>query len=99
MLRTAIPLTERELPDWDRIEELERQYANIHVPVLLIWGRRDSTLPASMGYKLAAQLPNARLEVLDRCTHGVCREAPRALAGLVRKFVPARTTDPAPVGD
>ncbi|MCI0637277.1 MAG: alpha/beta hydrolase, partial [Actinobacteria bacterium] len=43
---------------------------------LIIWGSRDETLPVSMGYKLAAQLPRARLVVVPGCMHSVHLEEP-----------------------
>ncbi|NIM60087.1 MAG: alpha/beta fold hydrolase, partial [Acidobacteria bacterium] len=49
IIRQAVPFEETGRPDWETIETLVGDYANVDVPVLLLWGRRDETLPLSMG--------------------------------------------------
>lgn len=38
-------------------------------PVLLLWGAQDLVTPVSFGHRLAAELPNAEIEVYERCGH------------------------------
>ena len=77
MLRQAVPWQkEPSRPLWAEIDKLEAQYRNIDVPCLILWGKWDETLPASMGHKLKNQIRGARLEVFKRVGHSVPTEAP-----------------------
>ena len=86
MLRHAVPFRDNGRPDFDRIRALERDYRNVDVPCLLIWGARDEALPLSMGYKIAAALPEAWLRVLPDGTHALPIECPRVCSELARRF-------------
>ena len=86
-LRQAVPFTEEGKPIWPEIERLEANYGNIEIPCLIVWGRRDETLPVSMGYKLAAQIPSAKLTIVTKTKHSPQMERPRLSAGLVRRFI------------
>ncbi|MCI0341924.1 MAG: alpha/beta hydrolase [Planctomycetales bacterium] len=90
MLRRAIPFRENEHPDWDAIALVESQYRNVSVPCLLVWGRRDETLPVSMGWKLMGQLPRATLRVIPSATHALAVEHPALVSELTRRFVESR---------
>lgn len=74
-------------PDWPAIHDVVADYANVDVPCLIVWGARDETLPVAMGYKLAAQLPNAQLHVVPNCMHSVHLEDPVLCANLIRDFI------------
>lgn len=87
MLRAAVPFTADERPDWPRIEAIVAQYANVDAPCLVLWGARDETFPASMGHKLAGELPRARLVVLDRAKHSPHHEAPARCAAHIREYL------------
>lgn len=59
-------------------------------PVLLIWGADDLTLfPLSLGERLAAVFPNARLEVVPQSMTYVQEDQPAIFARLLEGFVPA----------
>jgi pimeloyl-ACP methyl ester carboxylesterase len=85
-LAQAIPLRD-DRPDWDEIERLTAGYAQVDLPAIIIWGARDETLPLSMGYKLAAELPQARLEVISRARHSPHLERPDGVADAIRRFI------------
>jgi pimeloyl-ACP methyl ester carboxylesterase len=91
-LEQAVPfdLKERK-PDWERIESLVEDYRNVRFPCLIVWGTRDETLPLSMGYKLQAQLPDARLVVMHNTKHSMQLERPRLSAAVVREFIASGT--------
>ena len=57
------------------------------VPCLILWGRRDETLPVAMGYKLMRQLPNARLEIVQRAKHSAMQEHPLLCVRRVERFL------------
>ena len=75
MIRQAVPVRGGR-PDWVRIEEIVAGYANVDVPCLIVWGERDELFPASMGYKLAAQCPDGRLQLVGKGTHCLPVEQP-----------------------
>jgi pimeloyl-ACP methyl ester carboxylesterase len=85
MLRRAVPWKDGR-PDWDGIETVTGAYCLIRTPTMIIWGRRDESLPIAMGYKLAAELPDARLEVIPGVMHSPHIEAPERVALLIREF-------------
>jgi len=88
MILRAAPNDGQSL-DWRRVEELEAQQRQARTPALILWGHRDSTLPVSMGYKLAAQLPGAQLIVIDRVKHSPHIDMPLAVAAIIDAFVDA----------
>jgi pimeloyl-ACP methyl ester carboxylesterase len=56
-------------------------------PILLLWSEQDGVTPLSLGQRLAAANPNARLEVLRGAGHLALDDAPGAVAQLVSDFV------------
>ena len=89
IFRQTVPM-ENERPNWPAIERYVADYHRIRIPCLILWGSRDETLPVAMGFKLAAQIPNARLHVLERCKHSAHLEWPRACVEEIRGFHEAR---------
>jgi len=71
----------------DDIDELSRRFTDLDLPVLLLWGEHDRVVPVSIGERLAAELPNARLVVLERCGHLPPEERPEASLALVTSFL------------
>lgn len=61
--------------------------AGLAMPTLVLAGRRDQMTPMKAGKALAAQIPGARLEVLD-AGHSMMTEAPRATLDALRRFLP-----------
>jgi len=59
---------------------------NIKTPTLLIWGKQDRILPLEQGEKMASLLPNARLEIIDRCGHWVEFEHSQMFNRMVSDF-------------
>ena len=45
------------------------RYPEIRQPTLVVWCRYDRVVPLATGSKLARLLPNAHLEILNRCNH------------------------------
>ncbi len=68
-------------------EQLTRAYPTIQQPALLIWCRKDDVVPLAIGERLARNLPNARLHVLDVCGHVPIEEEPRATSRLISRFL------------
>jgi pimeloyl-ACP methyl ester carboxylesterase len=93
MIRSAVPMRNKK-PDWPRIEEIVDGYANLTTPTLLVFGARDQLFPLSMGYKLAAELPNARLCIVADGMHSLQLEAPTLCARLIREFLSEPDEEP-----
>lgn len=92
MLHQAVP-HEKGRPRWDKIEPIVAGYSHVSPRTLIVWGECDEVLPVSMGYKLAAQLPKAKLVTLPRCGHSLVLEQPREVARLAERFLCERTGD------
>jgi non-heme chloroperoxidase len=54
-----------------RQEDFRADLARISVPVLIMQGGQDSIMPPGAGTRLAAQLPDARLEVIPKGPHAI----------------------------
>lgn len=91
MLRQAVPWKNGR-PDWGSIESVT-EYCIIDTPTMIIWGRRDESLPIAMGYKLAAELPDATIEPIPGVMHSPHIEAPEQTALLIRQFNERRPKD------
>lgn len=66
-----------------RPEELQR----IQVPTALVWGERDTFLPAGSQQFFTHNLPNPALLTLPGCGHLPQRERPRRVDRFVHQFV------------
>jgi pimeloyl-ACP methyl ester carboxylesterase len=60
--------------------------ANIHVPVLLVWGDRDRLVFARGARRVLEAVPDARLEVLEGVGHCPQVEAPQRFTELLLEF-------------
>ena len=87
ILSQAMPLNDHGRPNWETIETLVGDYEHVAVPVLLLWGRRDETLPLSMGYKLLAELPDARLRIASHAKHSLQADRPKFVAEWIDRFL------------
>ena len=89
IIRQAVPFR-RGRPDWDRIDRIVAYYEAVDVPCLILWGARDELFPVSMGYKVAAEVPGARLRVVPRAMHSLPTERPTLCAGMIHQFIDGR---------
>jgi pimeloyl-ACP methyl ester carboxylesterase len=62
-------------------------YARLTMPLLLIWGERDTVTPLAQGRRLASLAPHAELSVLDAVGHIPQVEAPERFDELLVKLV------------
>jgi pimeloyl-ACP methyl ester carboxylesterase len=60
---------------------------SLQIPSLVAWGQDDAFFTPELGQRLAATLPNARLEPIPGARTFVAEDAPEALADLIRGFV------------
>ncbi len=59
--------------------------ARVRHPTLVVWGRHDRIFPAAFATKLAREIPDARLELMD-AGHAPHEEQPDAFVGVVSEF-------------
>jgi len=84
-IRAALDVGRMIVPD--DLDELARGYARLDVPTLLLWGDHDRVVPVAIGERLAAELPSARLVILDQCGHVPPEERPEASLEVVESFL------------
>lgn len=81
LVETARGLIPPDLPS------LLEQYRDLDLPVLLFWGRKDRIVPLTVGRKLRALLPRARLLVIRDCGHMPQEERPDIAGRLLKEFL------------
>lgn len=84
--RHAIIQTARQIQPAN-VSRLIAKYRKVRQPTLLIWCRRDQTVPLRTGRRLARALPRARLKVLDRCNHIPPEQRPGTVVKLIERFM------------
>lgn len=67
---------------------------HVDVPTLIVWGADDRLLPPTLGSVFSAEIPDARLAVLDDCGHVPMLEAPDDLHRELRRFLEERADQP-----
>jgi pimeloyl-ACP methyl ester carboxylesterase len=77
ILRAIVP------PD---TREFEARIRALSLPVLLLWGKTDRTIPVSLGRRLLKDLPDARLFELD-AGHVPHQECPDVVLPLMQAFL------------
>jgi 2-hydroxy-6-oxonona-2,4-dienedioate hydrolase len=70
-----------------RRRNLFKDWAGIHLPALLVWGRDDRVVPLPSGEEIAAAMPAGRLVVLDDCGHWPQFERPGDFHEAVLPFL------------
>ncbi|MFE6861894.1 alpha/beta fold hydrolase [Nocardia sp. NPDC057668] len=66
--------------------EAARQFSSVTLPVLIAWSPEDEVFPIRHGHRLAADFPNARLEMIENSRTWVAEDQPDRLASLIRQF-------------
>jgi pimeloyl-ACP methyl ester carboxylesterase len=84
--RSAFAETARSIVR-DRDREIENRLAELRIPSLVIWCRKDDIVPLSAGRRLANALEGSRLAVLSGCRHLPMDETPEALLANLMAFL------------
>ncbi len=66
---------------------LERRLAELAMPILAVWGRRDHIFPASRAEAAVRTIPNARMVVFEDSGHTPQQEEPDRFNQLVLEFL------------
>ncbi len=85
--RTLLRMS-RDLLTHDVRDELRQVIA----PTLLMWGRRDSLVPPSLGHLMRQELAHAELHILDGAGHVVMYDRPAAFNRTVLAFFAGQPT-------
>jgi pimeloyl-ACP methyl ester carboxylesterase len=76
-----------------RVSAVDRLYLAEAVPVLIVWGARDSIIPVRHGEHAHRAIPGSRLEVFGDVGHLPQLEAPGRFIAVLERFL--RETEPA----
>jgi len=82
LIKTAKQLLPADIGDFNR------QFSSLSQPTLVIASKDDKIVPVWVAKKLAADLPNAQLALLDKVGHAVQEEQPERLLAILREFLP-----------
>ena len=81
-------------PGGQTVSALDRLYLAAAVPVLIVWGELDSSIPVEHARAAHAMMPGSRLEIFADAGHFVHVEQPLKFAAVLANFiastVPAR---------
>ena len=97
--RAAFVHTARSVVDpfGQRVDARDRLHLTAHLPLLVVWGRRDAVIPVAHGTALAQAVDGARLEVFERSGHFPHLTEPSRLARLLADWL--ATTPAAPAAE
>jgi len=56
-------------------------------PVLLFWGRKDTTVPFSHSAELITAIPNVAFHAIDGCGHAPHHEKPEMVNPILLEFL------------
>ncbi len=59
----------------------------IALPVMIIWGKNDRTIPVKHAYRAVKRIAGAQLRILDRCGHMAPYEQSQEFNQIVREFL------------
>jgi pimeloyl-ACP methyl ester carboxylesterase len=72
--------------------EAARHFADVDIPVLLAWAREDRLFPISFAERLARDLPDAQLKLIDDSYTFVSEDQPELLAESILEFTRLHAT-------
>jgi len=73
--------------DPEQADELSKGYKDLNMPALLLWCDHDRIVLLSVGKRLAKDLPNARIKVIEDCGHIPHEEQPEQTLRVLEPFV------------
>lgn len=80
------------------LTDAAERLAAFGAPALVAFAREDRIFPFRYGVRLAATLPDARLESIPDSRTWIMRDQPELLAGLIREFIATAPLGTAPGG-
>jgi pimeloyl-ACP methyl ester carboxylesterase len=80
LLRTVESLTNEDA------DAFAARYRTLKTPALLIWCAHDRIVPMRFGKRLAKDLPNAKIDIIEECGHIPQEEEPEETLAAIQKF-------------
>jgi pimeloyl-ACP methyl ester carboxylesterase len=80
-------------PGGQRVDAVHRMHMAGHIPLLLIWGERDSVIPIAHGRAAHALVPGSRFEVFPKSGHFPQLDEPERVIEVLGDFID--TVEPA----
>lgn len=68
-------------------EDFAQRLPELRLPVQILWGENDEWQPVSYAYRLQADIPGARLQVIPQAGHFLMEDAPEAVAQRLVAFI------------
>lgn len=68
-------------------DDIQDRYAEIDIPVKIVWGRNDNWIPIDRATELARLIPGADLELIDGAGHLIQYDAPVHLAVALHRWL------------
>jgi pimeloyl-ACP methyl ester carboxylesterase len=75
------------------VDELQRRYPTIEIPVKICWGQDDTWMPPARGRELAGQLADASFHPVPDAGHLVTEDNPAELTAALLTFLQGRTEE------
>lgn len=77
----------RSLCDLSRRERIAFWIPRIMAPTLIVWGKEERLHPIDHAHRLAAEIPGAKLALLEACGHHPVEEQPEAFLEALLPFL------------
>ncbi len=74
-------------PGGQKVSALDRLYLAERMPVLIIWGARDSIIPVEHARRAHAEIPHSRLVEIPNARHWPQLDQPRLVCRELREFI------------
>jgi pimeloyl-ACP methyl ester carboxylesterase len=74
-------------PGGQKVSAMDRLYLAERMPVLIIWGERDSIIPVEHARKAHAEIPHSRLVEIPEARHWPQLDQPRLVCRELRDFI------------
>jgi pimeloyl-ACP methyl ester carboxylesterase len=73
---------------------LDGKLGALKMPMLIVWGKEDHLIPASVGEKIHHDVPQSELEIFDGCGHLAAAQCAAQIAPVVRGFLDEKSPIP-----
>ena len=74
-------------PGGQRVDAVHRMHMAGHIPLLLVWGERDSVIPIAHGRGAHALVPGSRFEAFAKSGHFTQLDEPERLIEVIGDFI------------
>ena len=75
---------------WDTLSEEIHTLGKIVLPILIVWGRQDRSIPVKLAQRMHDILKGSRLEIIDQAGHCPNDEQPEVFNRLALEFLPSK---------